>query len=152
MPKHTHFLIVMFALCLTGQTISQKKTATENPSELAQTNVSYLANKNNNDAVSCFDSTMNSLMPTKQTREIWEDLLQKLGSFQKQLSVRTEKYLQYDIVFVTCQFDSAQIDVKVVCNPQRQIAGLFFVPVKLGQEYNTPDYGAKVLRNRGLSG
>jgi hypothetical protein len=34
----------------------------------------------------------------------------------------------YKIVFVTCQFERAMLDTKVVFDSKRQVAGLFFVP------------------------
>jgi hypothetical protein len=71
---------------------------------------------------------MAGLISPEKLEELWVELLEKSGTFQKQVSTRRETYLQYEIVYVTCQFDNGKLDVKVVYDQSKQIAGLFFVP------------------------
>ena len=80
------------------------------------------------DAANTFDETMAGLISPEKLEELWDQLLEKSGTFQKQLSTRRETYLQYEIVFVTCQFDKGKLDVKVVYDKSKQVSGLFFVP------------------------
>jgi dienelactone hydrolase len=140
MHKSPHYIILFFVFLVIGSAHSQSEASSETPADLAKLFVSSLAIGDYENCVSGFDSTMKSLMSVEKTEEIWKDLIQKLGRFQKQLAVREEKYQQYDIILVTCQFESSQIDIKVVYDPQRQVAGLFFVPTKPAQEYEAPNY------------
>jgi dienelactone hydrolase len=71
---------------------------------------------------------MLAALPGTKLKEIWESLTTQAGPFQKQLHTRTEKMAGYDIVFVTSQFEKAKVDIKVVLNSKRQVAGLFFLP------------------------
>jgi dienelactone hydrolase len=79
-------------------------------------------------AVGRFDSTMKSAMPEQKLREVWQTVQQQVGPFKSRLRTRVEKSQGYDVVFVTCQFALADLDVKVVFNAHKEIAGLFFVP------------------------
>jgi hypothetical protein len=90
--------------------------------------VEQLAEEQFEDAVNTFDETMAGLISPEKLEELWVELLEKSGTFQKQVSTRRETYLQYEIVFVTCQFDNGKLDVKVVYDQSKRIAGLFFVP------------------------
>ena len=90
--------------------------------------VELLAEERFEDAADTFDETMAGSISPEGLEELWDQLLGKTGSFQEQLSTRRETYLQYEIVFVTCQFDNGKLDVKVVYNKSKQVSGLFFVP------------------------
>lgn len=79
-------------------------------------------------AVARFDNTMKSAMPEAKLKEVWQQLAGQSGAFQAQLGTRTSESQGYRIVFVTCQFEKAVVDVQVVFNAQEQIAGLFFKP------------------------
>lgn len=89
--------------------------------------VELLAEERFEDAASTFDETMAGLISPEELGELWDQRLEQTGTFQKQLSTRRETYLQYEIVFVTCQFDNGKLDVKVVYDKNKQVAGLFFV-------------------------
>ena len=90
--------------------------------------VELLAGEKFEDAVATFDETMADLISPEKLQELWNQLLDKTGTFQKQLSTRRVTYLQHEIVYVTCQFSNGKLDVKVVYNQGKQVAGLFFVP------------------------
>ena len=90
--------------------------------------VKLLEDEQFQEAVGSFDQTMTEKLPEEKLEEIWNQLLEKSGTFQSQLSTRRETYLQYEIVFVTCQFANGKLDIKVVYNESLQVAGLFFVP------------------------
>jgi dienelactone hydrolase len=79
-------------------------------------------------AVARFDSTMKSVLPEEKLREVWQTLQKQAGPFKQRLRARAEAAGGYDIVFVSCHFEEADLDAKVVFNADRRIAGLFFVP------------------------
>jgi hypothetical protein len=79
-------------------------------------------------AVAQFDATMRSALPELKLREVWQTLRKQAGQFKTQLRTRMETLGGYNVVFVTCRFEQADLDAKVVFDARKQIAGLFFVP------------------------
>jgi uncharacterized protein len=90
--------------------------------------VDLLAKKDFAGAVSRFDSTMKSALPEAKLREAWQSIQKQAGPFKQQLQSRVETVGVYKVVFVTCHFEEADLDVKVVFNADQQVTGLFFVP------------------------
>jgi hypothetical protein len=90
--------------------------------------VDLLAKKDFSTAEERFDATMKSALPEAKLRAVWEDLLTQAGPFQKQVRTRVEKQAGYDVALVTCQFEKKLLDVKVVYDPQKKIAGLWYLP------------------------
>jgi dienelactone hydrolase len=81
-------------------------------------------------AVKDFDAAMTQAMSAPKLKQTWETLITQCGAFGKREGFRTEKYQQYDITYVTCQFEKVALDAKVVFNSSGKISGLFFVPAK----------------------
>jgi hypothetical protein len=79
-------------------------------------------------AVAKFDKTMKGVMPEAKLAEAWLSLLQQVGPFDKIDSVSQKKEQGYDVVYVTCVFERARVNVKVVYNTKKEISGLWFVP------------------------
>ena len=75
-----------------------------------------------------FDETMKNTLPPEKLEETWKLTTSQIGPFKQQIGLRTEKQLGYDIVFITCEFEKGHLDIKVVYNDKKQVAGLFFVP------------------------
>jgi hypothetical protein len=75
-----------------------------------------------------FDQTMQSALPLAKLQEVWTALIGQVGGYKRQIGTRTETVDQYDVVYVTCEFERASINIKVVFNKAGQIAGLFFLP------------------------
>jgi fermentation-respiration switch protein FrsA (DUF1100 family) len=90
--------------------------------------VSFLQKEDFASAVKQFDSKVRAALPEAKLQELWRTLGGQVGSFRKQVGVRSEKLQGYDVVYVTCHFERSDLDVKIVFNADRQIAGLFFVP------------------------
>jgi hypothetical protein len=79
-------------------------------------------------AVARFDSTMKNALPEPKLREAWQSVQSQDGPFQKQIGTRMEEKAGFKIVFVTCQFERAVLDTKVVFDSKMQVSGLWFVP------------------------
>lgn len=75
-----------------------------------------------------FDARMKSALPQEKLRDVWQTLQKQAGPFKARLQTRVEKQRGYDVVFVTCQFERATLDAKVVFDADGRIAGLFFIP------------------------
>ncbi len=53
-------------------------------------------------------------------------VLAQLGPYTKETGKRVEKIEEYDAVFITAQFEKAQVTIRVVFDSEKQVAGLFF--------------------------
>jgi hypothetical protein len=98
---------------------------------LAAGEADLLAKRDFARAVSLFDSTMKGALPEPKLREVWQTLQQQVGPFRSRAGsadTRVEEQDGYKIVFIPCQFERAALDMKVVFDSNRQVAGLFFVP------------------------
>jgi len=87
-----------------------------------------------------FDATMKSAFPQDKFAEARESLEARLGAFKQQLGTRAEKYQQYDIVYVTWEFEQMTIDFKIVFDASGKIAGLLFQPAQSAIPYAPPAY------------
>lgn len=85
-----------------------------------------------------FDVTMRHALPTAKLKQTWESLLANVGALKKQLNTRTQRLGEYEAVLVTCQFEKANCDVKVVFNRSKKISGLFFLPTYQRPRYAKP--------------
>ncbi|HMA33540.1 MAG TPA: alpha/beta fold hydrolase [Chloroflexia bacterium] len=93
------------------------------------------------------DPTMRQQLPADKLASTWQSLLAQVGAFKTQVGTRTTTAQQngttYRIVFVTCAFAQANIDVRLVFDPDGQIGGLFFSPAPAAGP--TPSPGATNL-------
>jgi uncharacterized protein len=71
---------------------------------------------------------MRTVMPAAKLRAAWETLTGQAGDFQQRLRSRALRQGGYTVVLVTCRFERAAVNVRVVLNDAREVAGLFFVP------------------------
>jgi uncharacterized membrane protein YhfC len=69
-------------------------------------------------------------------KTIWQGLVAQYGAFEQVTGTRVQKAQQYDAVFVTCKFAKATLDLRVVYDSSRQIAGFFYQPA--GPAANQP--------------
>jgi len=90
--------------------------------------VEMLAKGNYAGAFAKFDATMKDAMPVEQIEAAWTSLLANTGEFDKIAGVRQAQEQGYDVVYVTCEFEKSQLDVKVVYNNKKEVAGLWFLP------------------------
>jgi hypothetical protein len=95
---------------------------------LAKDLVSALASGDYKKATENFDETMKNALPAEKLQQVWSSLIAQFGPFVEQAGIRREKILQYDVIFVTCKFENAVLDAKVVFDGKQQVAGLFFIP------------------------
>src|SRR5438128_2123665 len=75
-------------------------------------------------AVADFDETMLKVLPADKLKTVWESVTTQFGPYQKQTGTRTETKDKLQIVFVTCQFEKRLLDVRLVFDADKKIAGL----------------------------
>jgi len=89
-------------------------------------------------AVKNFDETMTKAAPPEKMKQVWETLISQAGELKQQKRIRTESLPKYDVVYITCEFEKISLDIKVVFNKKKQIAGQFFTQPP--SPYKPPDY------------
>jgi uncharacterized protein len=132
MLKRSSIVVVLLVLVTAGQ--AQDDFVTD-----ARAFIELLVNKKFATAVEQFDSTMKAALPEVKLQETWIAVLGQTGPFKQAGSARVEKRGDYTVVVVTCDFQNAAVDVSVVFDQQRRVAGLFFSPAKKG-DYAPPAY------------
>jgi uncharacterized protein len=80
--------------------------------------------------VARFDETMAAVLPAATLAATWDGLLGQVGAFRGVTATRQQEAKGYHLVFVTCRFDKATLDVKIAFDARQRIAGLFFVPTQ----------------------
>lgn len=80
--------------------------------------------------VARFDETMTAVLPAATLAATWDGLLGQVGAFRDVTATRQQEAQGYHLVFVTCRFDKATLDVKIAFDARQRIAGLFFVPTQ----------------------
>lgn len=110
--------------------------------ELATDFVSRLNGGDFAGAVSFFDATMKKTLPEEKLAETWAGLQEQMGPYSENTGTRTDTVKGYDIVFVTARFGTNLIDIRVVFNYNKRVAGLFFQPAQapVGEAYAPPAY------------
>jgi pimeloyl-ACP methyl ester carboxylesterase len=98
------------------------------PEDVAREFVTLLSEEKFAEAVKLYDETMSKALPADGLAETWKRMLWSTGVFEKQIGVRTERVQVYEAVFVTCKFERAYIDIRVVLDRDLRVSGLFFLP------------------------
>ena len=114
--------VVLITISIAGCGKKQDETA------LAKHFVDLLAKSDFSGATENFDGTMKAAMPPENLQQLWDQVIAHAGSFKKQTATRVEESAPNKSVFVTCQFERATLDIKVVFNDKKQISGLWMVP------------------------
>jgi dienelactone hydrolase len=87
------------------------------------------------------DETMLKVSGPDKLEPMWtKQLPVQLGAFKKQMASRRERLQGYEIVLITCEFEKATLDARVVFDKTGKIAGLGFVPTAPPVKYEPPSY------------
>ncbi|MBN2209501.1 MAG: alpha/beta fold hydrolase [Candidatus Coatesbacteria bacterium] len=105
--------------------------------DLGQRFVKHLIAGEYTDAQNMFGEGMKKAMTAQALQETWETILLKYGPVKRQTRSIAMHDKGVEIVFVTCEFDNVELDVKVVFDPNRMVSGLWFEPKA---EYASPEY------------
>ncbi|HWP42354.1 MAG TPA: alpha/beta fold hydrolase [Blastocatellia bacterium] len=142
MDKLARVLLAILVACAVGEASYPAQAPADDITSRAKQFVEAFMKEDYSTASKDFDENMKRVLPVEKLREVHRSLITNAGAFKRQVSARTEKQQQYDIVFVTCEFALAAVDAKVVFDSQKQITGLFFVPAAQppASEYKPPAY------------
>jgi fermentation-respiration switch protein FrsA (DUF1100 family) len=89
------------------------------------------------DAYLMLDSSVTKIVSEEQNTSGWKKIRAKLGTMKKQAKARAEEIKPYTGVYLTTEFDSGTIDLKIVFKESQRIVGYFFVPPV---RYKIPPY------------
>ena len=105
--------------------------------DIARALVSEMAAGQFEKAIEPFDPIMKHALPADKLKEVWDGLTKQYGPFQRATAATTEKVQQYEVVYVTCEFQKGTLDAKVVFTQKNEVTGLFFIP---SGRYKSPSY------------
>lgn len=109
--------------------------------DIAITFVEELEMEDYEGAVSRFNREMHQGMPKELLGQTWRQLEGQVGPFKEIITTREERIQEYDVIFVTTEFENADIDIRVVFDEEKWIAGLFFEPAaEASGDGEMPDY------------
>ncbi len=111
-------------------------------SEIATKVVEELTEEEFEEAFGKFNEEMQQAMPYELLGHTWGQLVDQAGEFDRILSLREETIQGYDVIFVTTEFGHRIIDIRIVFDDEKWIAGLFFEPARdfSEEEWEAPEY------------
>ena len=134
MFRRVMFTVVLSAIHVPAFALDNQAADREDKAKLL---VAQMAAGQFEKAVEPFDKTMHQALPPDRLKAAWMGLTKQYGRFCRVTGTRTERIQQYQVVFVTCEFQRGTLDTKVVFSSKNKVAGLFFVP---SGRYRRPSY------------
>lgn len=110
----------------------------EEAARRAEAFVDTLVDSRFEEAAAEFDERMTDAMPPAKLQQVWSSLVGQAGAFQERVVSRTEKAGGFQMGIVTCRFERAVLDVKVVYNADGRVGGLWFAPGHLPEDEAPP--------------
>jgi fermentation-respiration switch protein FrsA (DUF1100 family) len=133
-------LIIVIGTSLTG-CITEEEPREQSIEDIAVQTVEHLKKSEFNQAYEFFNETVTNQITIQQLEEIWNLLLNQYGEFDKIMSSRVDIEEGYDVVYVTCNFSiMGLLDIRMVFDDQKKIAGFQFVPTEIEYKYKPPEY------------
>lgn len=131
MKKLFIFVLILLILSITFSQVDENL--------IAKNFVILLDEEKYEEAVEFFDASVKNLISANKLEELWKGLERQVGNFREILGVRDEVVDSYKIVYVTCEFDLIDIDIKIVFS-NKKIVGLFFQQAPSRKGYVPPYY------------
>lgn len=116
--------------------------ASDQPATRATQFVDLLAQGNFAGASERCDAVMRQVLPEAKLKKTWETLQEQAGPFKERLQTRRQKMGEFDVVLITCQFESLKLDIKVALNAKGAVSGLFFLPSTANPDDSAPAYAS----------
>jgi uncharacterized membrane protein len=96
----------------------------------AQELVSNMAKGDFAGAEKDFDATMKSVLPAEKLGQTWSQVTAQIGAFKSRTGSRESYEAGFQMVYVTCQFERASWDIKVVFERDGKVGGLWIAPTQ----------------------
>jgi dienelactone hydrolase len=121
-------LLVTHGLCEVAPVRAQDATSRTPLERAAIKFVGQMEQRDFTAAVTLFDSAMTALMPPEKLAETWDLVEGQFGPFHGWSQTTTGEIQGYDFVLVTSKYENAVLDIRIVFDGDRRIAGLLFQP------------------------
>ena len=108
--------------------VSEAATPASPRTAKATTLVDQMASGQFGAVFATFDSAMAAALPEAGLATVWAQLQQTAGPFKAHSSTREAKEAGYDVVYVACTFERANLNARVVFGKEGKVSGLFFQP------------------------
>ena len=73
---------------------------------------------------------MRNALPLERPRDVWQGLEAGSGEFRRIGGISAQRQLQYRSVYITCEFEKARHNIKVVPDGKNRVSGLWLEPVQ----------------------
>jgi len=133
-------LLLLIFVAAGSSAAAEPKAPADDLQAIAKKFIDLLAAHDFAAAVKRFDPAMTAALPADKLADVWKTLNAQAGPFQKQTGARAAKESKYQVIFVTCKFEKADLEAKIVFDDSKRVAGLFFVPPPGTSEYRPPAY------------
>jgi len=145
MMKKKPLVVLGWCLLAAGASLLQARAAAPAEDELLTLKArQFLAALEKGDfklAARDFDETMLKVSGPEKLEPFWKEQFPKqVGAFKKQTAARRDQLGGYEIVLVTCVFEKATLDARIVFDKAGKIAGFSFVPSVPAVKYEPPAY------------
>jgi uncharacterized protein len=97
--------------------------------ELGASVVKWIAAGENAKVRALFDDAMQKALPTDASvSEMWGALQAKAGKFKRFIEAKGSQQGGYAVVLATCDFEGSPMDLRLVFDKEKKLAGIFMVP------------------------
>ena len=110
--------------------------------DLAEEFIACLVDGEYDRGVEFFSAEMKRAMSARGLAQTWEQLLEQMGPYVGEVGKRIESSGEHDAVIVTTAFEHVFLDIRVVFDKDRRVAGLWFNPAQMTDDsaYTAPAY------------
>lgn len=121
-------VIVGLLLCQHSAAFDKAESRQAILQDTAKAFVSLLQKGAFDKATGDFNASLLEALPSDKLKAMFEKVVGDAGAFKKRLSSRMEKSDKYDAVVITCIFEKANVDARIVFDEAAKIIGVFFGP------------------------
>lgn len=130
-------MVSLMMACLFGVS---SVAAIPNIEAVARNLVQQLAARQFDRVEARFDQKMSRALPQAKLAAVWDGLTGQAGKFHSISAVSRQDHGGFRIVVVTCQFEKAKLDARVVFDAEGKVSGLFFAPAASNTNWTPPSY------------
>lgn len=138
--KVISFGLFIFLLCASLSCYGQNNDPSDEDVVSAKAFISQLARGDFPSATGNMNDGMKSALPLDKLQGVWSMLTGQFGEYKKQAGIRTSVEDGYEVVLVTCEFEKARLDTKMLFDDKGKIAGIWFLSNQSNNAYAAPDY------------
>ncbi|MBN1620539.1 DUF3887 domain-containing protein [candidate division WOR-3 bacterium] len=124
---------LLFLLCILTLVSCSQKPAEIEQKDIQTIAVEFVEFVNDGDyknVSELLDSTMTEVFGEELMNSSWENVKVRFGEFGELVEMRTETVDGYEIVFLIYDFSKCKVEVKVVFDSEKKVAGFFAYPLQ----------------------